>query len=99
MGNDTTINVITFIRNANLGRIKIVQVLTTTTTRNIGKTFYEKVLWKVSRNIKKIILKNNFHIKISKEEKNPQITILQFISKSSLKGVHSRLGFQKKVFN
>ncbi len=72
---------ITFIRNVNLGRTKIVQILTTT-TRNIGKTFYEKVLWKILRNIKNIIFKNNFHIKISMEEKNPQIIPLQHINKS-----------------
>jgi hypothetical protein len=63
--------VITFIRNANLGGIKIVQILTTTTTKNIGKTFYKKVLWKVLRNIKKIIFKNNFHIKNISGRKEP----------------------------
>jgi hypothetical protein len=92
MGNDTIVNVITFISNANLKGTKIIQVLTittttTTTTRNIGKQFYENVLWKVSQNIKKIIFKNNFHIKISGEEKNPQITTLQHINKYSLKGL------------
>jgi small subunit ribosomal protein S8 len=37
MGNDTIANMITSIRNANLGKIKTVQVPATNTTRDIAK--------------------------------------------------------------
>jgi ribosomal protein S8 len=37
MGNDTIANMITFIRNANLRRTKVVQIPTINTTRDIGK--------------------------------------------------------------
>jgi small subunit ribosomal protein S8 len=37
MGNNTIASMITSIRNANLRRTKVVQILATNTTRDIGK--------------------------------------------------------------
>jgi len=86
MGNDTIANMITSIRNANLGKIKTVQVPATNATRDIAKIllregFIEDFI-DDQKNAKNILVLN---LKYQGRRKKSYITTLRRISKSGLR--------------
>nr|YP_009667767.1 ribosomal protein S8 [Schistochila macrodonta]QCW58542.1 ribosomal protein S8 [Schistochila macrodonta] len=86
MGNDTIANMITSIRNANLGKIKTVQIPATNATRDIAKIllqegFIEDFI-ENQENTKNILLLN---LKYQGKKKKSYITTLRRISKSGLR--------------
>nr|QWW93307.1 ribosomal protein S8 [Hattoria yakushimensis] len=83
MGNDTIANMITSIRNANLGKIKTVQVPATNTTRDIAKILLrEGFIEDFVDNKKKVLILN---LKYQGKGKKAYITTLRRISKSGLR--------------
>nr|AND48132.1 ribosomal protein S8 [Flatbergium novo-caledoniae] len=86
MGNDTIASMITSIRNANLGRTKVVQVPATSTTRNIGKILLREGFMESFRehqeNKKSFLV---FTLKYRGRKKKPHITTLRRISKPGLR--------------
>nr|QWW93392.1 ribosomal protein S8 [Notoscyphus lutescens] len=86
MGNDTIANMITSIRNANLGKIKTVQVPATNTTRDIAKILLKEGFiedFVDDRENKKNVLILN--LKYQGKKKKSYITTLRRISKSGLR--------------
>jgi small subunit ribosomal protein S8 len=86
MGNDTIANMITSIRNANLGKIKTVQVPATNATRDIAKIllregFIEDFI-DDNENKKNALVLN---LKYQGRKKKSYITTLRRISKSGLR--------------
>jgi small subunit ribosomal protein S8 len=86
MGNDTIANMITSIRNANLGKIKTVQVPATNATRDIAKIllregFIEDFI-DDNENKKNVLVLNP---KYQGRKKKSYITTLRRISKSGLR--------------
>nr|YP_009545151.1 ribosomal protein S8 [Gymnomitrion concinnatum]AZB86892.1 ribosomal protein S8 [Gymnomitrion concinnatum] len=86
MGNDTIANMITSIRNANLGKIKTVQIPATNATRDIAKIllregFIEDFI-DDRKNAKNILVLN---LKYQGRKKKSYITTLRRISKSGLR--------------
>jgi small subunit ribosomal protein S8 len=86
MGNDTIANMITSIRNANLGKIKTVQVPATNATRDIAKIllregFIEDFI-DDNENKKNVLVLN---LKYQGRKKKSYITTLRRISKSGLR--------------
>lgn len=83
MGNDTIANMITSIRNANLGKIKTVQVPATNTTRDIAKILLrEGFIEDFVDNQKNVLILN---LKYRGKKKKAYITTLRRISKSGLR--------------
>jgi small subunit ribosomal protein S8 len=83
MGNDTIANMITSIRNANLGKIKNVQVPATNTTRDIAKILLrEGFIEDFVDNQKNVLILN---LKYRGKRKKAYITTLRRISKSGLR--------------
>jgi small subunit ribosomal protein S8 len=83
MGNDTIANMITSIRNANLGKIKTVQIPATNTTRDIAKILLrEGFIEDFVDNQKNILILN---LKYRGKKKKAYITTLRRISKSGLR--------------
>jgi small subunit ribosomal protein S8 len=83
MGNDTIANMITSIRNANLGKIKTVQVPATNTTRDIAKILLrEGFIEDFIDNEKNVLILN---LKYQGKKKKAYITTLRRISKSGLR--------------
>ncbi|KAG6540502.1 hypothetical protein Mapa_018186 [Marchantia paleacea] len=87
MGNDTIANMITSIRNANLGKIKTVQVPATNITRNIAKIlfFFQGFIDNFidnKQNTKDILILN---LKYQGKKKKSYITTLRRISKPGLR--------------
>lgn len=83
MGNDTIANMITSIRNANLGKIKTVQVPATNTTRDIAKILLrEGFIEDFVDNQKNVLILN---LKYQGKKKKAYITTLRRISKSGLR--------------
>jgi small subunit ribosomal protein S8 len=83
MGNDTIANMITSIRNANLGKIKTVQVPATNTTRDIAKILLrEGFIEDFVDNEKNVLILN---LKYQGKKKKAYITTLRRISKSGLR--------------
>lgn len=83
MGNDTIANMITSIRNANLGKIKTVRVPATNTTRDIAK-----ILLKEGFIEDFVDTQNNvliLDLKYRGKKKKAYITTLRRISKSGLR--------------
>lgn len=72
MGNDIIANMITSIRNANLGKIKTVQVPATNITRNIAKILFQEGfidnIIDNNQNTKDILVLN---LKYQGKKKNP----------------------------
>ena len=83
MGNDTIANMITSIRNANLGKIKTVQVPATNTTRDIAKILLREGFIEDFADTQKNILILN--LKYRGRRKKAYITTLRRISKSGLR--------------
>nr|YP_004376546.1 ribosomal protein S8 [Ptilidium ciliare var. pulcherrimum]ADK89640.1 ribosomal protein S8 [Ptilidium ciliare var. pulcherrimum] len=86
MGNDTIANMITSIRNANLGKIKTVQIPATDTTRDIAKIllregFIEDFIDN-QQNTKDFLMLN---LKYRGKKKKSYITTLRRISKPGLR--------------
>lgn len=86
MGNDTIANMITSIRNANLGKIKTVQIPATNATRDIAKIllregFIEDFVDN-QKNTKNVLILN---LKYRGKKKKSYITTLRRISKSGLR--------------
>lgn len=86
MGNDTIANMITSIRNANLGKIKTVQVPATNATRDIAKIllregFIEDFI-DDRMNTKNVLVLN---LRYRGKRKKSYITTLRRISKSGLR--------------
>jgi small subunit ribosomal protein S8 len=83
MGNDTIANMITSIRNANLGKIKTVQVPATNTTRDIAKILLQEgFIEDFVDNQKNFLILN---LKYQGKRKKAYITTLRRISKSGLR--------------
>lgn len=86
MGNDTIANMITSIRNANLGKIKTVQVPATNATRDIAKILLQEGFIEDfiddQKNAKNILVLN---LKYQGRRKKSYITTLRRISKSGLR--------------
>jgi small subunit ribosomal protein S8 len=86
MGNDTIANMITSIRNANLGKIKTVQVPATNATRDIAKILLREGFIEDSidnnENKKNVLVSNP---KYQGRKKKSYITTLRRISKSGLR--------------
>nr|YP_009668346.1 ribosomal protein S8 [Scapania ciliata]QCW59121.1 ribosomal protein S8 [Scapania ciliata] len=83
MGNDTIANMITSIRNANLGKIKTVQVPATNTTRDIAKILLQEgFIEDFVDNHKNVLILN---LKYQGKRKKAYITTLRRISKSGLR--------------
>ncbi|KAG6540200.1 hypothetical protein Mapa_018020 [Marchantia paleacea] len=86
MGNDTIANMITSIRNANLGKIKTVQVPATNITRNIAKILFQEGFIDNfidnKQNTKDILILN---LKYQGKKKKSYITTLRRISKPGLR--------------
>jgi small subunit ribosomal protein S8 len=83
MGNDTIANMITSIRNANLGKIKTVQVPATNTTRDIAKILLQEgFIEDFVDNQKNVLILN---LKYQGKRKKAYITTLRRISKSGLR--------------
>ena len=86
MSNDTIANMITSVRNANLGKIKTVQIPATDTTRDIAKILLQEgFIEDFIDNQKK---KKNFlilNLKYQGKRKKSYITTLRRISKSGLR--------------
>nr|YP_010033347.1 ribosomal protein S8 [Diplophyllum taxifolium]QOW40263.1 ribosomal protein S8 [Diplophyllum taxifolium] len=83
MGNDTIANMITSIRNANLGKIKTVQVPATNTTRDIAKILLQEgFIEDFVDNQKNVLILN---LKYQGRKKKAYITTLRRISKSGLR--------------
>nr|WCP19422.1 ribosomal protein S8 [Calypogeia suecica]WCP19509.1 ribosomal protein S8 [Calypogeia suecica] len=86
MGNDTIANMITSIRNANLGKIKTVQVPATNATRDIAKILLREGFIEDSiddnENKKNVLVLNP---KYQGRKKKSYITTLRRISKSGLR--------------
>nr|QYB18344.1 ribosomal protein S8 [Sphaerocarpos texanus] len=86
MGNDTISNMITSIRNANLGKIKTVQVPATNITRNIAKILLQEGFIDNfidnQQNTKDILILN---LKYQGKKKKSYITTLRRISKPGLR--------------
>jgi small subunit ribosomal protein S8 len=83
MGNDTIASMITSIRNANLGKIKTVQVPATNTTRDIAKILLrEGFIEDFVDNEKNVLILN---LKYQGKKKKAYITTLRRISKSGLR--------------
>ncbi|CAM6031807.1 unnamed protein product [Sphagnum compactum] len=83
MGNDTIANMITSIRNANLGKIKTVQVPATNTTRDIAKILLREGFIEDFVDTQKNVLILN--LKYRGRRKKAYITTLRRISKSGLR--------------
>nr|YP_009732814.1 ribosomal protein S8 [Buxbaumia aphylla]QHU77156.1 ribosomal protein S8 [Buxbaumia aphylla] len=86
MSNDTIANMITSIRNANLGRTKTVQISATNITKNIGKILLQEGFIENFREHQEN--KNYFLIftlKYQGRKKTPYITTLRRISKPGLR--------------
>jgi small subunit ribosomal protein S8 len=83
MGNDTIASMITSIRNANLGKIKTVQVPATNTTRDIAKILLREGFIEdfVDNENPPLIL----NLKYQGKKKKAYITTLRRISKSGLR--------------
>lgn len=86
MGNDTIANMITSIRNANLGKIKTVQIPATNVTREIAKIllregFIEDFI-DDQKNTKNVLILN---LRYQGKRKKSYITTLRRISKSGLR--------------
>jgi small subunit ribosomal protein S8 len=86
MGNDTIANMITSIRNANLGKIKTVQVPSTNATRDIAKIllregFIEDFIDN-QKDTKNVLISN---LKYQGKKKKSYITTLRRVSKSGLR--------------
>lgn len=86
MGNDTIANMITSIRNANLGKIKTVQVPATNATRDIAKIllregFIEDFIDN-QKDTKNVLISNP---KYQGKKKKSYITTLRRVSKSGLR--------------
>lgn len=86
MGNDTIANMITSIRNANLGKIKTVQIPATNVTRDIAKIllregFIEDFI-DDQKNTKNVLILN---LRYQGKRKKSYITTLRRISKSGLR--------------
>lgn len=86
MGNDTIANMITSIRNANLGKIKTVKIPATDTTRDIAKIllregFIEDFIDN-QQNTKDFLMLN---LKYRGKKKKSYITTLRRISKPGLR--------------
>lgn len=83
MSNDTIANMITSVRNANLGKIKTVQVPATDTTRDIAKILLQEgFIEDFIDNQKNILILN---LKYQGKRKKSYITTLRRISKSGLR--------------
>lgn len=86
MGNDTIANMITSIRNANLGKIKSVQVPATNITRNIAKILLQEGFIDNfidnQQTTKDILILN---LKYQGKKKKSYITTLRRISKPGLR--------------
>nr|YP_009522569.1 30S ribosomal protein S8 [Dumortiera hirsuta]AXQ02642.1 30S ribosomal protein S8 [Dumortiera hirsuta] len=86
MGNDTIANMITSIRNANLGKIKTVQVPATNITRNIAKILFQEGFIDNfidnKQNTTNILILN---LKYQGKKKKSYITTLRRISKPGLR--------------
>nr|QYB18519.1 ribosomal protein S8 [Conocephalum salebrosum]QYB18607.1 ribosomal protein S8 [Conocephalum salebrosum] len=86
MGNDIIANMITSIRNANLGKIKTVQVPATNITRNIAKILFQEGfidnIIDNNKNTKDILVLN---LKYQGKKKKSYITTLRRISKPGLR--------------
>lgn len=86
MSNDTIANMITSVRNANLGKIKTVQVPATDTTRDIAKILLQEGFIEDfidnQKNKKNILILN---LKYQGKRKKSYITTLRRISKSGLR--------------
>nr|QYB18694.1 30S ribosomal protein S8 [Conocephalum conicum]QYB18781.1 30S ribosomal protein S8 [Conocephalum conicum] len=86
MGNDIIANMITSIRNANLGKIKTVQVPATNITRNIAKILFQEGfidnIIDNNQNTKDILVLN---LKYQGKKKKSYITTLRRISKPGLR--------------
>nr|YP_009922699.1 ribosomal protein S8 [Wiesnerella denudata]QNA49855.1 ribosomal protein S8 [Wiesnerella denudata] len=86
MRNDTISNMITSIRNANLGKIKTVQVPATNITRNIAKILFQEGFINNfidnKENTKDILVLN---LKYQGKKKKSYITTLRRISKPGLR--------------
>nr|QWW92897.1 ribosomal protein S8 [Herbertus javanicus] len=83
MGNDTIANMITSIRNANLGKIKTVQIPATNATRDIAKILLrEGFIDDFIDNKKNGLILN---LKYQGKKKKSYITTLRRISKSGLR--------------
>nr|QWW92225.1 ribosomal protein S8 [Acrolejeunea sandvicensis] len=85
MGNDTIANMITSIRNANLGKIKTVQIPATNATKDIAKIllqegFIENFIY--NQQNENIIILN---LKYQGKKKKSYITTLRRISKPGLR--------------
>nr|YP_009667605.1 ribosomal protein S8 [Cheilolejeunea xanthocarpa]QCW58380.1 ribosomal protein S8 [Cheilolejeunea xanthocarpa] len=85
MGNDTIANMITSIRNANLGKIKTVQIPATNATKDIAKIllregFIENFIY--NQQNKNILMLN---LKYQGKKKKSYITTLRRISKPGLR--------------
>ena len=86
MGNDIIANMITSIRNANLGKTKTVQVPATNITRNIGKILLQEGFienFREHQENKNYFLV--FTLKYQGRKKKPYITTLRRISKPGLR--------------
>jgi small subunit ribosomal protein S8 len=86
MGNDTITNMITSVRNANLGKIKTVQVPATNATRDIAKIllregFIEDFI-DDQKNKKNVLI---LDLRYQGKRKKSYITTLRRISKSGLR--------------
>lgn len=85
MGNDTIANMITSIRNANLGKIKTVQIPATNATKDIAKIllregFIDNFIY--NQQNENILMLN---LKYQGKKKKSYITTLRRISKPSLR--------------
>nr|YP_009193440.1 ribosomal protein S8 [Takakia lepidozioides]UPM51672.1 ribosomal protein S8 [Takakia lepidozioides] len=86
MGNDTIANMITSIRNANLGKTKTVQVPATNITRNIGKILLQEGFienFREHQENKNYFLV--FTLKYRGRKEKPYITTLRRVSKPGLR--------------
>ena len=86
MGNDTIANMITSIRNANLGKIKTVEIPATNTTRDIAKILLQEGFIEDfiddRMNTKNVLVLN---LRYRGKRKKSYITTLRRISKSGLR--------------
>nr|YP_009659448.1 ribosomal protein S8 [Riccia fluitans]QCR64616.1 ribosomal protein S8 [Riccia fluitans]QYB18431.1 ribosomal protein S8 [Riccia fluitans]WKW95063.1 ribosomal protein S8 [Riccia fluitans] len=86
MGKDTISNMITSIRNANLGKIKTIKVPATNITRNIAKILFQEGFIDNfidnKQNTKDILILN---LKYQGKKKKSYITTLRRISKPGLR--------------
>nr|QWW92982.1 ribosomal protein S8 [Delavayella serrata] len=86
MGNDIIANMITSIRNANLGKIKTVQVPATNATRDIAKILLQEGFIEDfidnQKDTKNFLVSN---LKYQGKKKKSYITTLRRISKSGLR--------------